>query len=87
MRWIDFVALVHQELAKGDLFSDFRSHFADEQALTRSVGMGLRKLFALSHNLPIDSDELYDFVTFRSVQPLAGMKCLVPAYFPICIPV
>jgi len=65
MKWAVFVNSVCNELIKGNLFSDFRCHFEDEQALTRSIAIGLRKLFASSFSLPVDSDDLYHNVTYR----------------------
>ena len=53
------------ELIRGNLFSDFRHYFKDEQALTRTIAIGLCKLYALSFSLPVDSDDLYHKVTYR----------------------
>jgi len=65
MEWADFVESVCNELIRGNVFSDFRCHFEDEQALTRTIAVGIRTLFASSFNLPVDSDDLYHRVTYR----------------------
>jgi hypothetical protein len=65
MKWAVFVNSVCNELIKGNIFSDFRCHFEDEQALTHTIAIGLRKLFASSFSLPVDSDDLYHNVTYR----------------------
>ena len=48
MDWNDLFNLVHQEIGRGVLCSDFRLDFDDEQALTRFAGIGLRKLAVFS---------------------------------------
>jgi hypothetical protein len=65
MKWIDFITQVHQELVRGELFSDYQFNFNSEQELTQSIGIGLRKLFALSYNLSENCEELHNIVTFR----------------------
>jgi hypothetical protein len=65
MKWVDFVGSVYNELIRGNLFSDFRRHIEDEQTLTRTIAIGLRNLYASSFNLPVDSDDLYQRVTYR----------------------
>jgi hypothetical protein len=72
MEWSNFVDLVYQEISTGDLFSHFRVPLKNERELTRHLGNGLRELVATCYDLPFDSDELYDSVTYRLGDTLYG---------------
>ena len=66
MEWLDFVEIVDREIAKGDLFSQFRLPLKNEQALTRHLGNGLRRPVASCYELRTDSAELFSSVTYRA---------------------
>ena len=65
MEWLTFIDRVHDELVSGNLFNDFRVPISKEQNLTEVAWIGLRKLYGETFNLPIGSNKLADFVSFR----------------------
>ena len=65
MKWIGFVNRVYAELKNESRFFDFNQAFEKEQQLTRVMALGLRKLFAESYNLPVNSEALPYHVLYR----------------------
>jgi hypothetical protein len=65
MSWPEFIDRVYEDLKDGKSFSDFRVPLEDEQSLTRILALGLRKIFASYFDLPLESDALFDIVTYR----------------------
>jgi hypothetical protein len=65
MKWVDFVNCVYSELKDGSRLFDFVQSFGREQQLTRQVALGLRKFFAESYDLPVNSESLSYHVLYR----------------------
>jgi hypothetical protein len=65
VEWLEFIDKVYLELKEGDHFSDIRVPLKNEQALTRTLALGLGTIFASSYGMSIKDQLLFDCVTYR----------------------